>query len=90
MSSELESLAEKRGYGKGYAAGKRRAAKEARAEHQAQRNAARFDRFMCAAMTGLISVNGWRSGAKLDTSAADFANTAAAIAKEMMKKGYRP
>lgn len=91
MSSELESLAEKRGYGKGYTAGKRRSAKEARAEHHAQRNAAWFDRFMCAAMTGLLAgAKVWKTGEKADSTPADYADTAADIAKAMMRKGYRP
>ncbi len=88
MTTEQEKRAEQRGYGKGYAAGKRLAAKAPQARHEAQRNAARFDRFMCAAMTGLLASHlRWKTAEKYDSTAADFAGTAAQIAAEMMKKG---
>lgn len=86
MNDEQEKRAEQRGYAKGYAAGKRRQAKAANYEHQLQRSAARFDRFMCAAMTGLISCGGWQTGGKPNKTPTEFAATAAEIAKAMMKK----
>lgn len=89
MNDEQEKRAEQRGYAKGYAAGKRRRAKEVSYEHQRQRDAARFDRFMCAAVTGLIAYGGWKRGDKPDRSPADFAATAADIAAALMKRGHR-
>lgn len=89
MNDEQDKRAEKRGYAKGYAAGKRRRAKAVNYEHQQQRNAARFDRFMCAAMNGLIAYGGWQKGDKPDKSPTDFAATAAEIATAMMKKAPR-
>lgn len=91
MNAEQEQRAEKRGYGKGYAAGKRRRAKEVNAEHRAQRDAARFDRFMCAAITGLLACQTrWSREGKANKSAEDFASTAATIATKMMTKAPRP
>jgi hypothetical protein len=89
MNDEQQKRAEQRGYAKGYAAGRRRRAKAVNYEHQQQQNAARFDRFMCAAMTGLIACGGWQTGGKPNKSATDFAGTAAEIATAMMKKGPR-
>lgn len=88
MNDEQEKRAEQRGYAKGYAAGKRRRAKTVNYQHQQQRDAARFDRFMCAAVTGLIAFGGWQKGGKPDKSPADFAATAAEIAAALMKRGY--
>ncbi len=90
MNDEQEKRAEQRGYAKGYAAGKRRRAKAVNYEQQRQRDAARFDRFMCAAVTGLISCGGWQTDGKPDKSPTDFACTAAQIATAMMKKAPRP
>lgn len=90
MNDEQEKRAEQRSYAKGYAAGKRRRAKAVSYEHQQQRDSARFDRFMCAAMTGLIAYGGWQKGGKHDKSPTDFAATAAEIATAMMKKAPRP
>lgn len=89
MNDEQEKRAEQRGYAKGYAAGKRRRINAISSEHLQQRNAARFDRFMCAVVTGLLACNGWKRGDKPDRTPSEFAATAADIAAALMKKGHR-
>ncbi|PPU41869.1 hypothetical protein [Xanthomonas arboricola] len=79
--------AEQLGYSKGYAAGKKRRAREISSEASAKHQQARFDRFLCAAITGLLGGKGpWQSGGVPDKSPKDYATTAALIARELMSK----
>ncbi|MGQ5356474.1 hypothetical protein ACULML_17665 [Xanthomonas arboricola pv. corylina] len=86
MRDELKK-AEQLGYARGYAAGKKRRAREISLEASANHQQARFDRFLCAAITGLLGGKGpWQSGGVPDKNAKDYASTATAIARELMSK----
>lgn len=64
MTQEAIKAAEKRGYSKGYAAGKRKQAIErsAAAERRAERRF--WQQVFCAALTGTLQNNGWKTGDK--------------------------
>jgi hypothetical protein len=90
MGDDPIKAAEKRGYAKGYQAGRKRNStdRERRVIQSRERERrARMDRFMCAAMTGLLAGNApWQRKGKPDANPDDYALTAHQLAEAMMRR----
>lgn len=77
--------AERRGYARGYSAGRRRQKVDRDNVARIRQEQARFDRFLAAAMTGLLAGPApWRTGEKPDECPTDYARTAAQLARAML------